>query len=109
MGIVEVFIKRKKNEISAHGKYNFETQELIVEAGSIVSKEVSTSTKYRGINAIKKRRELYVENNVVQENILFSSASTAASFIMGNSVNGLRIWKNNEGISIKELSKKGDS
>lgn len=39
-------------------------------------------------------------------NYLFNSVSAAAAVILGYSVNGRNVWKNNEGKSIKEIEKK---
>lgn len=43
------------------------------------------------------------ENGILQENILLSSPSYAAAFVIGGHANGLIEWKTKAGISLKEL------
>lgn len=62
---------------------------------------------------IKKREELLekeivVENNdnyIFQKDYLFSSPSTAAAIVMGRNANGLREWKLENGMTLKEFEK----
>lgn len=44
-----------------------------------------------------------VDNYITKENILFSSSSAAASFILGYSVSGPQKWKTKSGRSLKEI------
>ena len=60
--------------------------------------------------AISKRRKSAVESALLKdwvttEDMLFSSSSNAASFILGYPFNGPKNWKNSEGISVGELRK----
>jgi len=55
-----------------------------------------------------RAREKYTSNGkvadwVLQEDILFSSSSAAADFVLGNSVSGPKTWKNKEGKTLKEV------
>lgn len=81
------------------------TEGFVVLAGSEVNKKVSEKSLSPG--AIKLRERLFcegkVENLKTTEDILFSSSSAAADFLLGYSVSGPRTWKNNKGISLKEL------
>ena len=43
------------------------------------------------------------ENGVLQEDVLFFSPSYAAMFVIGKSANGLTIWKDEDGHSLKEI------
>lgn len=54
---------------------------------------------------IKERRlKAYIDDNgILQENVLFSSPSYAASFVIGGSVNGLTAWMTAEGKTLKEI------
>jgi hypothetical protein len=54
---------------------------------------------------IKERRQkAYIDDNgILQENVLFSSPSYAASFVIGGSVNGLIAWATAEGKTLKEI------
>lgn len=61
---------------------------------------------------VNKIRNTLIENGKIQErdgkltltdDHIFSSASTAASFVMGRSANGLTEWKLKSGITLKEV------
>ena len=57
---------------------------------------------------IIRQREKYIENNTISnfvttEDILFSSSSAAACFVLGYSVSGPRTWKTADGCSLKEF------
>ena len=77
-------------------------------AGSGVNEKVSEKSLSPG--AVKLREKLFregkVENLKTTEDILFSSSSAAADFLLGYSVSGPRIWKNKQGVSLKELDDK---
>ena len=45
-----------------------------------------------------------VESFITQENILFSSSSAAAVFVLGYSVSGPQVWKDKNGIELRELN-----
>ena len=84
------------------------TEGFVVLAGSGVNEKVSEKSLSPG--AVKLREKLFregkVENLKMTEDILFSSSSAAADFLLGYSVSGPRTWKNNQGVSLKELDDK---
>lgn len=49
-----------------------------------------------------------VKDWVTTENLLFSSSSAAADFVLGYSVSGPRVWKNADGKSLKEIEAEKD-
>ena len=51
----------------------------------------------------KKRNECKIENNVLQEDVLFNSPSSAAEFVTGKSSNGWISWKTKEGKTLRDL------
>ncbi|MGP1406113.1 GIY-YIG nuclease family protein [Filifactor alocis] len=51
----------------------------------------------------QQRRKVSVIDGVLQEDILFSSPSYAAMFVIGKSANGLTSWKDETGRSLKEI------
>ena len=71
--------------------------------GSYIYPNLSASAP----NGIRKARKEYAriidQNSILQENIRFSSPSYAASFVCGKSSNGLKEWKNKDGVSLKDL------
>ena len=44
-----------------------------------------------------------MEENILKENILFTSPSYAAMFVVGKSANGLISWKTEDGKTLKSL------
>ena len=54
----------------------------------------------------EKRRKVSVVDGVLQEDVLFSSPSYAAMFVIGKSANGLISWKDSDGHSLKEIENK---
>ena len=57
-------------------------------------------------NGIHKIREEYQnEQNILQQDVLFNSPSSAADFVTGKSCNGWVEWKNADGIPLNKLSK----
>jgi len=54
---------------------------------------------------IKERRQkaLHDDNYVLQEDLLFTSPSYAAMFVIGKSANGLTSWKTTDGRTLKSL------
>ena len=72
--------------------------------GAKIKKEISKSLS----SGVRKLREKYItEGKVVSEttteDILFSSSSAAAAFVSGSSASGPVSWKDEDGVSLKEL------
>lgn len=88
---------------SASGRVTSEG--FVVFKGSVVNSK--TSAKSLGSSMTKMREKLFaegkVENLITTEDILFSSSSAAADFVVGYSVSGPRTWKTKEGKSLKEI------
>ena len=62
---------------------------------------------------IVKLREKYISEEKVKdwtttEDLLFSSSSAAADFILGYSASGPKVWKNKDGKSLKEIEAEKD-
>ncbi|WP_295252514.1 GIY-YIG nuclease family protein [uncultured Catenibacterium sp.] len=76
---------------------------FVVKKGSILSDHFTNSCpKYT-----KKKREHYqdiIYDHTLLEDILFNTPSGAASFVLGRSANGYIEWKNDEGLSLKQLN-----
>ena len=51
----------------------------------------------------RRRKALHDDNNVLQEDLLFTSPSYAAMFVIGKSANGLTSWKTTDGRTLKSL------
>ena len=74
---------------------------LLVLAGSYISL-VDDDTVPAVIKGRRATAQLD-ENHVLQEDLLFSSPSYAAMFVIGKSANGLTSWKTADGKTLKSL------
>lgn len=101
---MKVFLKKKNSIANAVGEFDERTKELTVLKGSIVSEDIACSEKFeRAANSIAKRRAICVKDNVVTQDVVFKSPSTAANFVTGRSCNGLLEWKDNDGRKLKDI------
>lgn len=100
---MKLFLTNRYGKYDAVAEYNARTKEFVVLKGSHVSDSISTAPTFRGANEIKKRRKMYVMNNIVQEDVVFKSSSTAGNFVTGNSTDGPGSWKNENGKKLKVI------
>lgn len=81
------------------------TEGFVVYEGSTLDNKGSVNSLSSGMK--KLRQDLIesnkVENNVIKENILFSSSSAAASFVLGYSVSGPQRWKTKDERTLKDI------
>lgn len=92
-----IYMKSKNDKYLAKAKYDVDTKKTIVLKGSRVSEDIAHSQKFRGTRKLERLRSLYVIDNIVQEDVLFNSSSTAAVFVSGRSKNGLCTWITDKG------------
>ena len=89
--------------VNATGKVTAEG--FVVFAGATVNEKMSLKSLSPGM--LKQRQKLIdsskVENLITTEDILFSSSSAAADFILGYNVSGPKTWKTKDGKSLKEI------
>ncbi len=102
---MKVVLYSKRMGVNAVGEYNPKTGELIVQKGSTVSLTLSESKTFKGRAKIEQAREGVLDGNVLIKDVRFNSPSTAANFVAGGSSNGLRMWKNEDGVAIGKLKK----
>ena len=92
--------------VNATGKVTAEG--FVVFAGATLNDKMSVKSLSAGMQ--KQRKKLFdsskVNNLVTTEDILFSSSSAAADFILGYSVSGSKTWKTKDGRTLKELEDK---
>jgi hypothetical protein len=74
---------------------------FIVLKGSIINPKCNDKT-CSGV-AKKAREHAKIDNNVLLEDVLFSSPSAAAMFVIGASANGYKTWKTIDGKTLKEV------
>lgn len=100
---LKLFLSREKSGIKAEAKFNVEKKEFVVLKGSMVSTKITHSEKFRGAKSIEAAREGVVKDGKVMKDIAFKSASTAANFVTGASTNGLIVWKDKDGNTLKSI------
>lgn len=78
---------------------------FVVLKGAIINEKTSAKSLSAGMK--KLRDKIFAEGKVVNltttEDILFSSSSAAADFVLGYSVSGPRTWKTKDGRTLKEI------
>ena len=80
--------------------------------GAVINEKVSVKSLNSGIIRLREKylTDNHVQDLVTTEDILFSSSSAAADFVLGYSVSGPKTWKANDGRSLKEVeASKSDS
>lgn len=90
---------KKIGKIEADGMQTAEG--FVVLKGSRIS-PVEDDTIRSGVRQQRKAAKID-DNNILLEDMLFSSPSSAASFVIGKSTNGLIYWKDREGQTLKSL------
>ena len=92
--------------VNATGKVTAEG--FVVFTGATLNEKMSVKSLSAGMQ--KQRQKLFdsskVNNWVTTEDILFSSSSAAADFILGYSVSGPKTWKTKDGRTLKEIENK---
>lgn len=90
---------------SARAKCLMTTEGFVVMKGAVINEK--TGEKSMSAKALEFRKKLMasskVKDLVTTEDILFSSSSAAADFILGYSVSGPQVWKDKNGTSLKDL------
>lgn len=95
-------IKQYHITVNAHAKQTAEG--FVVLAGSTISPE-DDNTILPGVK--EKRKNANVDDNhILQEDVLFSSPSSAAMFVIGKSANGWTSWKTKDGKTLHDLESK---
>ena len=93
----------KNANVDAIGRVT--TEGFVVFKGAKVNDKTSVKSLSAGI--VKLREKLFMEGKVVDlmttEDLLFTSSSAAADFILGYSVSGPLSWKNMDGVSLKDI------
>ena len=89
--------------VNATGKVTVEG--FVVFAGASIDKRDSADSLSEGMKKLRQKllESDKVDNYITREDILFSSSSTAAKFLLGYSVSGPQRWKTKDGRSLKEI------
>ena len=81
------------------------TEGFVVLKGSVVNEKTSAKSLSAGMKKLRDKifADGKVENLTTTEDILFSSSSAAADFVLGYSASGPRTWKTKDGRTLKEI------
>lgn len=96
---------------SAHGVGKVTPEGFVVLQGARLNEKLSTKSLSNGIVKLREKwmADEKVKDWVTTEDLLFSSSSAAADFVLGYSVSGPRVWKNADGKSLKEIEAEKDN
>jgi len=100
---IEMFLTRtiKQYGITVNASAKQTSEGFVVLKGSIISPEDDNTIQ---IGVKNKRKNAKIDaNNVLQEDVLFSSPSSAAMFVIGKSANGWTSWKTKAGKTLHDL------
>ena len=121
--VLEPFEKDSKSKNNASGEEQTENIKLhlertIKDVGKIEADGIRTSEGFVvlqgshvspiddntiSISLKEQRKKANIESGILKEDVLFSSPSYAAMFVIGKSANGLTSWKTSDGRSLKEI------
>ena len=102
---MKVFMKSTRKNYDATGVYDPEAKTLVVKKGSRVAESAAESKTFKGSQRIVRLWDEAVEDCIVKKDMTFNSASTAANFVTGQSSNGLRTWKTEDGTDLGKALK----
>ena len=97
------YSKRNIYDVKATGVIT--TEGFVLLAGSTVNEKTSEKSLSKGAATIRKKyfEAWKVKDLTTTEDIIFSSSSAAADFVTGYSISGPASWKNEGGVTLKEL------
>ena len=101
---IELFFTRtiKKIGFTAEATAKQTAEGFVVLKGSKIAPSSGVDNTISPGNR-KKREECKIENNILQEDVLFNSPSSAAEFVTGKSCNGWVSWKTKDGKTLHDL------
>ena len=81
------------------------TEGFVLLQGAVVNEKMNAKSVNAGIVKLREKcvEEEKIKDLVTTEDLLFSSSSAAADFVLGYSVSGPRTWKDKNGKSLKEI------
>lgn len=98
---VELVLKRRDGKANANAV--FEDGSVLVRKGSLINMDGSVLSDNSTAQKCRQDRTIVGKDGIIKKDVLFSSASMAATFVTGSISNGLKYWKTRDG---KRLSDK---
>lgn len=98
----DLFLKRriKKLNFEVSGLGRQTSDGFVVLKGSVLSPEID---KNLATNIKELRKTAKIENNKLQEDVLFNSPSGASKFVIGKQSNGWKEWKDKDKRTLRDL------
>ena len=103
--MIKIYAKGQKRDVNASAIFEDE-HSITVLKGSVISKTSSNFKMAKDALNYRNMKELFDKGNILKKDIKFSSASSAAQFVSGYSVNGLNYWKDEKGNKLVNIIKK---
>ena len=104
---MRLFMKSARSDYDAFCEYDPKTELFTVLKGSKLKKKTTTKFKLALPASNARNDKTIVDKDlIVKKDVVFNSASTAAQFVVAQSVNGNRAWKKEDGKSFKDNKKK---
>jgi hypothetical protein len=100
---IEVIAKGRNMRYDAVGMYD--GKGLTVLKGSRISATMASKMNPVAVK-LRARKDTVDDGFVLQRDVTFRSASTAASFVTGSIANGMRVWKLKDGKPLSNLQEK---
>lgn len=99
----DIILEISTGSVKAMGKVTSEG--FVVLKGAIVNEKTAVKSLSNGMIKLREKyfNDGHVNNLVTTDDILFSSSSAAADFVLGYSVSGPRTWKAQDGRTLKEI------
>ena len=90
---------------SAYAEGQITAEGFVVLEGARINEKTSANSLHKGMIKLRKKHmeSDRVKDLTTTEDILFSSSSAAADFVLGYSVSGPATWKSSDGRSLKEI------
>ena len=107
----EIVVDKLSEAFMLKGKIHAEgdliDEGFVVFKGSQINAIKGNSLNQSQLNIISRlEKEEILINNIFTTDYIFSSASTAASILLGRSANGWKEWRNEEGKTLDEMKRK---
>ena len=100
---IEVIAKGRKMRYDAEGVYDGKGVRVL--KGSRISATVASKMNPIAMK-LRGRRDVVSDDFILQRDVSFRSPSTAASFVTGSIVNGMKVWKLTDGRTLSSIQKK---
>lgn len=90
---------------SANASGKVTTEGFVLFKGAVLNDKASAKSLSAGLQRLRQKLfdERKVQDSVTTEDILFSSSSAAADFVLGYSASGPRTWHAKDGRTLKEI------